>query len=65
MPASASFPALTAQSRRRFFPGQLLGGATLVVTWLFLWSWITFGVLAPLERLPWGAEPPAAVAQRS
>lgn len=63
MPATASLPALTAQARRRYFPGQLLGGATLIITWLFLWSWLGFGVLAPLERLPWGAERPAAVQQ--
>jgi len=55
MPASASFPALTAQSRRRLFPRPLLGAATLIVTWLFLWSWLGFGVLTPLTRLPWGA----------
>lgn len=63
IPASSPVPALTAQSRRRFRPGQLLGGATLLVTWLFLWSWLGFGVLAPLSQLPF--EGPAAVSQLS
>jgi len=52
-PSQSPVPALTALSRRTFRPGQLLVGATLVVTWLFLWSWLGFGVLAPLSRLPW------------
>lgn len=61
MTQSASVPALAAQSRRRLSSSPLLGGATLVVTWLFLWSWLTFGVLAPLTQLPWATEPAAAV----
>lgn len=53
MTPSAPLPALSAPSRRR--TSLLLGGATLVITWLFLWSWFAVGVLAPLARLPWAA----------
>ena len=55
MTPSVSVPVLTAQSRRHRLPSQLLGGVTLAITWLFLWSWLAFGVLAPLARLPWAA----------
>ena len=47
-------PAPSAPSRRQR-TSLLLGGATLVVTWLFLWSWFAVGVLEPLARLPWSA----------
>lgn len=30
---------------------ELLSGALILAIWLSLWSWLTFGVAAPLGRL--------------
>jgi hypothetical protein len=50
-----SAPLSASPFRRRFSRSPLLGGVALAITWLFLWSWLTFGVLTPLARLPWSA----------
>lgn len=55
MTPSAPLSTPVAPFRRRVSRSPLPGGVALAITWLFLWSWLTFGVLTPLARLPWSA----------
>ncbi len=55
VPAPSSVPLLRAQAARRPLARRALGAAALVITWLFLWSWLGLGVLQPLSRLPFSA----------
>jgi len=36
------------------FLADLFAGVLLVVTWFFLWTWMAFGVVAPLSHVPVG-----------
>ncbi|MBI5070870.1 MAG: hypothetical protein HZB56_21830 [Deltaproteobacteria bacterium] len=52
---SSNPPSASAGPARRSARSPVPGAVALAITWLFLWSWLTFGVLAPLTRLPWSA----------
>lgn len=51
-----SSPSLTTQGARLRWRGlrDLLSGALILAIWLSLWSWVTFGVAAPLGRIDSG-----------
>ena len=54
-----------ARRDRRRSLRDLLGGLLILAVWLFLWSWITVGVLAPLGRTDLDRRPHAVAALRA
>ena len=55
---SATIPSEARRDRWRSLR-DLLGGLLILAVWLFLWSWIAAGVLAPLGRGGFAGTTPA------